>query len=247
MHPSPSISHLRQPLWRWLALSALMLGTGAAQAQVSLGIALPGVSIGINVPVYPQLVRVPGYPVYYDPHGESNYFFYDGLYWVYRNDDWYESSWYNGPWRLAGRDAVPSFVLRVPVRYYRQPPSYFRGWRGDAAPRWAQHWGPDWQQHRPGWNQWDRRAVPAPAPLPAYQKRYLGERYPEARERQEAIRNDHYRFQPREAETRQRWQPQDDRRAERPEHGRDNRGQGQGRDRHDGKDPKDDAHRGDRR
>jgi len=60
--------------------------------QVSVGIALPGVSIGINVPVYPELVRVPGYPVYYAPQLGANFFFYDGMYWVYQGDDWYASS-----------------------------------------------------------------------------------------------------------------------------------------------------------
>lgn len=68
----------------------------AANAVVSVGISFPGVSIGINMPRYPTLVRVPGYPVYYDPRVDTNYFFYDGLYWVLQGDDWYASSWYNG-------------------------------------------------------------------------------------------------------------------------------------------------------
>jgi hypothetical protein len=71
-----------------------------ATAQVSIGIGLPSASIGINVPLYPDLVPVPGYPVYYDPRLHSNLFFYDGLYWVYAEDNWYASSWYNGPWDL---------------------------------------------------------------------------------------------------------------------------------------------------
>jgi hypothetical protein len=32
---------------------------------------------------HPQLILVPGYPCYYAPQVNSNYFFYDGLYWVY--------------------------------------------------------------------------------------------------------------------------------------------------------------------
>ena len=89
---------------RALLVVALMLFgvVTSTQAQVSVGIGLPGVSIGINLPVYPQLVRVPGYPVYYAPQMNSNYFFYDGLYWVYQGDNWYASSWYNGPWGLVG-------------------------------------------------------------------------------------------------------------------------------------------------
>ena len=70
-----------------------------------------GVSIGINLPAYPRLVPVPGYPVYYAPSVDSNYFFYDGLYWVFDGDNWYESRWYNGPWSLVEPDAVPIFLL----------------------------------------------------------------------------------------------------------------------------------------
>jgi hypothetical protein len=177
-----------------------------AQAQVRIGIDLPGVDIGIRVPVFPRLARVPGYPVYYDPQGQANYFFYDGLYWVYRNDVWYESAWYDGPWRSVDREAVPVYVLRVPVRYYRQPPAYFRGWRGDAPPRWGDHWGPGWQQRHDGWDRWDRRGAPPAAPVPIYQQSFRGGRYPREPERQEAIRSDRYRFQPRDEATQPHWQ-----------------------------------------
>ena len=69
--------------------------------------------IGVNLPVYPTLQRVPGHPVYYAPGLESNYFFYDGLYWVYEQDDWYASSWYNGPWGRVAPDGVPLFIEEV--------------------------------------------------------------------------------------------------------------------------------------
>ncbi|MDO9164644.1 MAG: hypothetical protein Q7U13_00920, partial [Rhodoferax sp.] len=141
-----------------IALALSILPATALHAQVSVGI-----QIGVNVPSYPTLVAVPGYPVYYDPQASANYFFYDGLYWVYTDDNWYASSWYNGPWELTSRDYVPLFVLRIPVRYYRHPPSYFSGWRADAPPRWDEHWGRDWAQRRPGWDRWDRRKTPAAA------------------------------------------------------------------------------------
>ena len=80
-----------------LIVLPILLGTfTGAHAQFSMDINVPGISIGINVPIFPQLAQVPGYPVYYDPRANSNYFFYDGLYWVYQDDNWYESSWYNG-------------------------------------------------------------------------------------------------------------------------------------------------------
>ena len=168
---------------------------------------MPGVSIGINVPVYPQLVRVPGYPVYYAPQLQTNFFFYDGLYWVYQDDDWYASDWYDGPWGQVAPEAVPLFVLRIPVRYYRSPPTYFRGWRADAPPHWGDHWGDDWQQRRQGWDRWNRHAVPAPAPLPTYQRPYSAERYPRP-EQQQSLRERYYRHQPREGVVRQHLQAQ---------------------------------------
>ena len=106
----------------------------ASLAQVSIGIATPGVNIGIQLPMYPNLVAVPGYPVYYAPGLNTNYFFYDGMYWVYQGNNWYASAWYNGPWSPVHPLYVPPDVLRVPVRYYRMPPPYFRPWRADAPP-----------------------------------------------------------------------------------------------------------------
>ena len=122
-----------------LMLWVLVCSITSAAAQLSVGIEAPGVSIGINVPVFPQLVPVSGYPVYYAPQVNANYFFYDGMYWVYQADNWYASEWYNGPWALVAPDAVPLFILRVPVRYYRRPPAYFHGWASNAPPRWSDH------------------------------------------------------------------------------------------------------------
>jgi hypothetical protein len=190
-----------------IGLWMLLCSITAAVAQVSVGIGLPGVSIGINLPVYPQLVAVPGYPVYYAPQVNSNYFFYDGMYWVYQQDNWYASSWYNGPWGLVAPEVVPLFVLRVPVRYYRQPPVYFRGWRSDAPPRWGEYWGDSWEQRRRGWDNWNRSAVPQPAPLPVYQRQYSGNRYPPV-EQQQVLQSQNYRYQPRDAVVQQHYQAQ---------------------------------------
>lgn len=191
-----------------VATSILLTSVTSAHAQVSVGIgvAVPGLQIGIEVPGYPRLVPVPGYPVYYDPRASSNYFFYDGAYWVYQGDNWYASSWYNGPWHLVRPEYVPLYVLRVPVRYYRHPPPYFRGWHADAPPRWGKHWGRDWERHRHGWDRWDRRSAPRPAPLPVYQRSFSGDRYPRSPEQQHFIRSDQYRYQPREVMTRQHFE-----------------------------------------
>ncbi len=207
-----------------LALGLMMSPLVASAADVSIGIAVPGVSIGINLPAYPRLARVPGYPVYYAPQLEANFFFYDGMYWIYQNDDWYASSWYNGPWDLVEPYYVPVYVLQIPVRYYRRPPAYFHGWRPEAAPRWGDHWGRDWERRRSDWDRRPRRA-PAAAPLPVYQRQYSGERYPQQVERQHELQQQKYRYQPRDPVVRQHYQKQ----------GKDN-GQDRGQDRGQGRD-----------
>jgi len=188
-----------------IVLSVLFGAASPAFAQLSIGIGLPNVSIGINLPLYPQFEPVPGYPVYYAPQVNSNYFFYDGLYWVYQSDNWYASSWYNGPWAMVSPMVVPVFILRVPVRYYRNPPRYFHGWRQDAPPRWDDHWGNDWHHQRGGWDQWNRNSVPATAPLPTYQRQYSGSRYP-SYEQQRTINGQNYHYQPHDPVVQQHYQ-----------------------------------------
>jgi hypothetical protein len=189
-----------------VAICLSLVSLVPAEAQVSVQIGGPAVEIGVNVAAYPNLVPVPGYPVYYDPQMDANYFFYDGLYWVYAGDSWYASSWYNGPWQLVAPESVPLFVLRVPVRYYRRPPVYFRGWQADAPPRWGEHWGPTWQARHNNWDHWDHAAVPRPAPLPVYQREYSGARYPHAVEQQRALRTQNYHYEPHEAVAQQHYQ-----------------------------------------
>jgi hypothetical protein len=188
-------------------------------AEVSVGIQLGNVSLGFNLPQYPELVRVPGYPVYYAPRLNSNYFFYDGMYWVYQSDSWYSSSWYNGPWMQVDPEVVPVFILRVPVRYYRQPPAYFHSWQQNAAPRWGDHWGNSWSQRRSGWDQWNRRSVPVAAPLPVYQQQYTGDRYPRAAQ-QQSLQSRNYRYQAHDPLVRQyESSPQVQRPVASPQHG----------------------------
>jgi hypothetical protein len=191
-----------------LLAAGAMLVAPATWAQESMGQSSLG--IGLEVRSYPHLVRIPGSPVYCDPRAAANYFFYDGLFWVYREDAWYSSAWYNGPWQGTEPDLVPLFVLRVPLRYYRQRPAAFAGWRPDAPPRWSERWGRAWASRHPGWERVDPREVPpAPAPLPAYQQQFRGERYPQGPEEQSAVRAELYRHEPLEAITRERFEPRD--------------------------------------
>ena len=176
-------------------------------SYAAAGIGYSGVNIGINYLTYPDLVQIPGYPVYYDPRVSFNFFFYDGLYWVFQGDIWYASGWYNGPWDRVDYYDLPVFILRIPVRYYRQPPPYFRGWIADSPPRWGDHWGRNWEQRRSGWDRWDRSSAPPPAPLPIYQRNYSGDRYPRAVEQQHEIRSKNYRYRPRDPEAQKYFQP----------------------------------------
>ncbi len=125
---------------------------------------------------------------------------------MFRDDRWYVSSWYNGPWSLVDPYSVPLYILRIPVRYYRNPPRYFHGWHRDAPPRWGEHWGRDWQAHRRGWDHWDRRTAPPPAPLPRYQRKYSGEHYPRAEGRRRELETRNYRYRPRDPEVRQHYE-----------------------------------------
>ena len=166
---------------------------------------VPAETVGVAVSSYPELVQVPGYPVYYAPGMNSNYFFYDGMFWLYQGDQWYASSWFNGPWGRIRPESVPVFILRVPVSYYRVLPPYFGGWRRDAPPRWGEHWGPSWEQRQHGWDTWDRHAVYHPAPLPEYQRGYAGNRYPRA-EQQRVLHTEHYHYAPTSPVARQHFQ-----------------------------------------
>jgi hypothetical protein len=198
---------------RYVLIVLWALFSVPSSAQVSVGIGLPHVSIGINLPVYPELVVVPGYPVYYAPQLDANFFFYDGDYWIFQDDIWYQSTWYNGPWWIVEPEFVPVFVLRIPVYYYRRPPAYFHGWRNDGPPRWGDHWGHDWEQHRSGWDKWDHSIRHTPAPLPVYQRQYSGDRYPLQVERQHELHNKHYRYQTRDPVMQQRHQEQSQQRG----------------------------------
>ncbi len=196
--------------------TCVLLGANTAawgQVSVGVGVAVPGLSLGINIPAYPDLAPIPGYPVYYAPRLGVNLFFYDGQYWLFAEDNWYYSSWYDGPWYLAQPAFVPDFILRIPIFYYRRPPSYFLRWNRAGPPRWGEHWGRTWEDRRRGWDRWNRAAVPPRAPLPSYQRQYPRGRYPGQRE-QRNLENRYYRFSPRTPEGRPPMQraPQEGRR-----------------------------------
>lgn len=172
------------------------VGEVAPMGQVTADTAYGDTRVRLEVSNYPDLAVVPGTPVYYAPGVNENYFFYDGMYWVFQGDNWYASYWFNGPWSFVRIDLVPVYILRVPVYYYRRPPPYFQPWRRTDPPHWGERWGHDWEERHPGWMRTEG-AVPPPAPRPDYQRNYGGRRYPSPDE-QSRLRERYYPYQPRE-------------------------------------------------
>lgn len=174
----------------------------ALAVLLSLAAALPAAAqdyydIDIDLPGYPDMEPVPESPVYYAPGVDSNYFFYDGLYWAYSAEAWHSSAWYNGPWQIVDPIYVPTYVLWVPIRYYRRPPAFFAGWNAGRPPRWGEHWGRDWQARHNAVFRNRGGPMPARAPLPIYQRQFTRDNYPRAPQ-QLALHHQHYDYQRRE-------------------------------------------------
>jgi hypothetical protein len=152
--------------------------------------------IDVDLPQYPEMLPVPESPVYYAPSVDSNYFFYDGQYWDFYNDGWYTSPWYNGPWVYVDPVYVPTYVLWVPIRYYRRPPYYFRSWHRDRPPRWSERWGHDWQRNHNAVYAGNRGAN-VRAPLPEYQRNFNRNNYPRGADQQASLHAQNYGYRSR--------------------------------------------------
>jgi hypothetical protein len=81
--------------------------------------------------------------------------------------------------------------------------------------------------------------VPAPAPLPTYQRHYSGERYPRA-EQQPDLHGRNYRYQPRSDVVRQQYPPQAPHPSAKRAQPEPQRGKGQGH----AKDKREDGNQG---
>ena len=153
--------------------------------------------IDVDVQEYPEMQPIPDSPVYYAPTVDSNYFFYDGLYWDYYGERWYASPWYNGPWSWVDPVYVPTYVLWVPIAYYRKPHHHWTHWRRDRPPRWGDHWGRDWQaRHNDIYR--GRTGGTHRAPLPDYQRGYNRGNYPRQAQQQNTLHSQHYGYRPQE-------------------------------------------------
>lgn len=133
-----------------VSVTALGLGLpGPASADsLSIGVQTNNVQLGINLgPAPPPLVAVPapvivvpGPPappppvVYAAPSLPYNYFVYENVYYLYREDHWFRARYYNGPWTVISLAQVPGPVLAVPVEQYRERPPH---WKHHGPPPWA--------------------------------------------------------------------------------------------------------------
>jgi len=186
-------------------MKTLILGAALFFSSILPAAAQSYYDIDVDLPAYPEMQPIPESPVYYAPDVDSNYFFYDGMYWDYYNDGWYTSPWYNGPWEYVDPVYVPTYVLWVPIRFYRRPPAYFRGWNYNRPPRWAERWGRDWQNRHNAVFAGRNGSPPMRAPLPNYQRQYTRGNYPRGPQ-QYAIHGQSYGYQPRESVIQQRYQ-----------------------------------------
>ena len=160
--------------------------------------------IDVDVPQYPEMLPVPDSPVYYAPNLDSNYFFYDGLYWDYNGDRWFASPWYNGPWSYVDPIYVPTYVLWVPINYYHKPHHHWNNWRRDRPPRWSEQWGTDWQRRHNEVYRANPRSN-ARAPLPDYQRSYSRTNYPRSAQQQNVLHSQNYYYRPREQTVQQHY------------------------------------------
>ena len=177
-----------------IILSSLLLGAALpANAQVTITFGVPSQSIGMNMPVYPDFrgfrttrstTRHRRTPICSSTTACTG---------PTRRTTGTRAPGTTGRGARCPRYTFPYYVLRVPVRYYRRPPQYFRGWSHDEPPRWGQYYGAQWEQERHGWDTWNRKSAPPPAPLPVYQRQYSGDRYPRY-EQQPVIRSQYYQL-----------------------------------------------------
>jgi hypothetical protein len=193
-------SALRGQMKRSLAATLLVAATivpAEASAQAYS-------DIDVDLPAFPEMQPIPGSPVYWGPDVNSNYFYYDGVFWDYFHDVWHWSAWYNGPWTMVDPVYVPTYVLWVPIAYYRRPPQFFRAWNPNRPPRWSEHWGSDWQARHNAI--YASAAMPVErAPLPTYQRQFPRGNYPHGAQ-QAQIHARSFPYMPREGIVRQHYE-----------------------------------------
>lgn len=69
----------------------------------------------------PEVQQYPDTSVYYVE--DETLYYYGGLWYIFKDGDWYKSSSYNGPWNGIQPSGVPSDVLDVHTMRFPPPPS----------------------------------------------------------------------------------------------------------------------------
>src|SRR5512144_943001 len=100
--------------------NVLRLVVAAALAAPALALAQASVQLRLDLPVVlPQMVVVsPGVQVV--PDVDEEVFFYNGWYWVRRDDGWYRSHSHRHGWYLVRPERVPRRLVAVPPGQYRR-------------------------------------------------------------------------------------------------------------------------------
>lgn len=109
----------------------------------------PKVMLSITVE-NPQLLVIPGTYVYWYDAGDSDVFFYAGLWWRYWEGNWYRASHYHGNWVMVEIKTVPLVIIKLPTnwkgRMHRAPRvSYY-----EARDNW-QSWENSRYWEKRGW------------------------------------------------------------------------------------------------
>lgn len=115
----------RCTLW-WSLLAAVVVAPGAAFAGTSVDFS---VAVG-NAPPPPAIVFreephlfvVPGSTVYVVKDDCDYDVFRYGVYWyVFNEGNWYRARTHRGPYQTVSARYVPTAIVNVPPRYWRQP------------------------------------------------------------------------------------------------------------------------------
>ena len=195
-----------------LVVCVLLCSITSAGAQVSVGIGLPGVSIGINLPVYPQLVRSPATRSTTRRRsirtissttactGSTSGTTGTRVPGTTGPGDW----WHRRRCRCTSCAFPCAITDNLPCTFAAGSRMRRRAGASTGAM-------PGNSVGRDGTTGTAAR-VP-PAPLPAYQRQYSGNRYPRV-EQQQVLQSQHYRYQPQDAVVQQHYQEQRERDVE---------------------------------
>jgi len=99
--------------------NCLMTGTVAVRSELKANqpkTDKPKVMLSITVE-NPQLLVIPGTYVYWYDAGDSDIFFYAGVWWRHWEGNWYRASHYRGNWVRVEIKSVPLSIIKLPTNW----------------------------------------------------------------------------------------------------------------------------------